>query len=45
MALIEVGTMDDPGQFAGPQMALYTIDRQRFHHVPEGSATFERMPG
>ena len=45
MALIKVGTLDDPGVFEGSQMALYTIDKQSFHHVPDGIATFERMPG
>ena len=44
-ALIKVGTLDDPSVFGGPQMAIYTIDKQSFHHVPEGIATFERGPG
>jgi hypothetical protein len=45
MAMMKVGTLDDPSQFEGSQMALYTIDKQSFHHIPEGVATFERMPG
>ncbi|MBW2421873.1 MAG: GFA family protein [Deltaproteobacteria bacterium] len=45
LALIKVGTLDDPEFFEGPQMALYTIDMPSFHQVPEGIATFERMPG
>ena len=45
LALIKVGTLDDPTQFEGPEMVLYTIDKQSFHHVPEGVASFERMPG
>ena len=45
LALIKVGTLDDPSVFGGPQMAIYTIDKQSFHHVPEGIATFERGPG
>jgi len=44
-ALIKVGTLDDPAVFGGPQMAIYTCDMQSFHQVPEGCATFERMPG
>ena len=45
LALIKVGTLDDPAQFEGPEMVLYTIDKQAFHHVPEGVTSFERMPG
>jgi hypothetical protein len=43
--LIKVGTLDDPKEYGGPQMAIFTIDKQSFHHVPEGVATFERTPG
>ena len=28
-----------------PQMAIHLADRQKWHHVPEGVATFERTPG
>lgn len=45
LALLKVGTLDDPKQFEGPQMAIYTVDMQSYHQVPEGVATFERMPG
>ena len=43
--LLKVGTFDDPSLFGSPQMAIFTIDKQSFHHVPEGAATFERTPG
>ena len=43
-AVLKVGTLDDPGAFA-PQMAIYTIDKQAYHHVPEGMPAFERLPG
>jgi hypothetical protein len=43
--LLKVGTLDDPGVFGGPQMVIYTIDKQSFHHVPEGVPVFERLPG
>ena len=43
--LIKVGTFDDPTLFTGPQMVIYTIDKQPFHHVPEGVPTLERVPG
>jgi len=43
--LLKIGTYDDPKLFTGPQMVIYTIDKQPFHHVPEGVPTFERVPG
>jgi hypothetical protein len=43
--LLKVGTFDDPSVFGGPEMVIYTIDKQSFHHVPEGVPTFERVPG
>jgi hypothetical protein len=43
--LIKVGTLDDPSVFAGPQMVIFTADKQSFHHVPDGVPTFERLPG
>jgi hypothetical protein len=45
IVLIKVGTLDDPSVFGGPEMIVFTIDRQSFHHVPEGVAAFERVPG
>ena len=43
--MLKVGTLDDPSAFGGPQMAIYLCDKQSFHQVPEGVATFDRMPG
>jgi hypothetical protein len=43
--LLKVGTFDDPSIWGGPQMVIYTIDKQSFHHVPEGVPAFERTPG
>ena len=43
--MLKVGTFDDPSLFGGPQMIIFTIDKQAFHHVPDGVATFERVPG
>lgn len=43
--LMKVGTFDDPSLYEGPQMVIFTIDKQAFHHVPPGVATFERVPG
>jgi hypothetical protein len=43
--ILKVGTLDDPSLFGGPQMAIFTIDKQSFHLIPEGLASFERVPG
>jgi hypothetical protein len=43
--LIKVGTLDDPSVFGRPQMVIFTVDKQPFHHVPEGVPVFERVPG
>jgi hypothetical protein len=43
--ILKVGTLDDPGVFEGPQMAIWLVDKQSFHHVPEGLPAFERTPG
>lgn len=42
--VVKVGTLDDPALFGGPRMAIYTIDKQPFHHIPDGLPTFERLP-
>lgn len=43
--LLKVGTFDDPSLYGAPQMVIFTIDKQSFHHVPDGAAVFERVPG
>ena len=43
--ILKVGSMDDPSQYPGPQMAIFCIDKQSFHTVPEGVPEFERVPG
>jgi hypothetical protein len=44
VVVVKVGTLDDPKQYM-PQMAIFTIDKQPFHQIPEGMKTFERRPG
>ena len=44
VVLIKVGTLDDPSVFGGPQLAIYTSEKQSFHHVPPGIPAFERFP-
>lgn len=43
--LLKVGTFDEPKLFEGPSMAIYMVDAQPFHLVPEGLLTFDRLPG
>ena len=42
--ILKIGTLDDPSLFGEPRMAIYTIDKQAFHHIPDGLPTFERLP-
>src|SRR6202048_2410428 len=42
--VLKVGTLDDPTLFEGPKMAIYTVDKQPFHMIPEGLPAFERLP-
>ena len=42
--ILKVGTLDDPSLFGSPQMAIYTIDKQAFHQIPDGLPSFERLP-
>lgn len=34
----------DPSLFGEPQIAIYTVDKQPFHHIPEGMPAFEQLP-
>ena len=45
VVMLKVGSLDDPAEFGGPEMVIYTCDKQPFHLVPEGVPTFERLPG
>ena len=42
--ILKAGTLDEPGLFGSPQMAIFTIDKQDFHQIPPGLPTFERLP-
>lgn len=42
--VLKIGTLDDPKAFAGAQMAIFTIDMQDFHDIPDGLPAFERLP-
>jgi len=43
--ILKVGSLDDPSVFGGPQMAIFTLDKQAFHQIPPGVPAFERVPG
>jgi hypothetical protein len=42
--ILKVGTLDEPSLFGAPKMAIYTMDKQAFHHIPDGMPSFERLP-
>jgi hypothetical protein len=42
--IVKVGTLDDPTLFGGPDVAIFMMDKQPFHQVPDGVQTFERLP-
>ena len=44
VVVLKVGTMDDPSAYGAPQMAIFLKDKQTFHHVPEGVASFQTVP-
>jgi hypothetical protein len=42
--VLKVGTFDDPTLFGSPKIAIYTVDKQAYHHIPDGMPAFERLP-
>jgi hypothetical protein len=42
--ILKAGTLDDPSLYGSPKIAIHTLDKQAFHHIPEGLPTFERLP-
>ena len=45
VVLLKVGGLDDPKHFGGPEVVIFTVDKQPFHQMPAGVPAFERMPG
>ena len=41
--ILKVGTFDDPSIFK-PDIAIFTIDKQKFHYIDDGLKSFERRP-
>lgn len=45
MDVVKVGTLDDPSQYSGPQIAIFMCDAQPYHALPEGVTAFDKTPG
>ena len=41
--ILKVGTFDDPSIFE-PDIAIFTVDKQKFHYIEDGLKSFERRP-
>jgi hypothetical protein len=41
--ILKVGTFDDPSIFT-PAVAIFTCDKQKFHHIGEGVKAFDKRP-
>lgn len=41
---LKVGTLDTPELFGGPDLAIFTADKQSFHHIPDGLPAFGGTP-
>lgn len=42
--VLKIGTLDDPTQFGQSQMAIFTVDCQPFHIIPDGLPAFDHLP-
>jgi hypothetical protein len=42
--ILKIGTLDDPAVFRGPKFALFTAEKQAFHHIPDGVPGFPGFP-
>ena len=42
--IVRAGTLDDPSIYQ-PQVAIFTKDKQDFHHIADDLAAFESVPG
>ena len=43
--VLKVGTLDDPAGYGTPDIAMYCIEKQDFHYLPENMPQFDRFPG
>lgn len=44
MPIVKVGTLDDPAVYGGADVAIFCIDLQPFHMIPDGLPRHERIP-
>jgi hypothetical protein len=44
VVVVKIGTLDDPKQYGAPSLAIFTVDRQPFHMIPDGIPAYERRP-
>ncbi|WP_281017271.1 MULTISPECIES: GFA family protein [unclassified Minwuia] len=44
LLVLKAGTLDDPSLYDQPRLAIFCIDRQPFHQLPDALPLFERMP-
>ena len=42
--IAKVGTLDDPSLYDKPDHVIWIGQKQAFHHIPEGAATFAGFP-
>lgn len=42
--VLKIGTLDDPAQYGGPMIAIFTEEEQSFHLVPDGVPKFDKLP-
>jgi len=42
--IVKVGTLDDPSLYDKPDHVIWIGQKQAFHHIPEGAATFPGFP-
>ena len=45
LAILKVGTLDNPDHFGTPDLAFYLKDKQDFHYLPEEMLQFDDLPG
>lgn len=45
LIVLKVGTLDDPGAYGSPDIAMYCVEKQDFHYLPEDLPQFDRFPG
>jgi hypothetical protein len=42
--ILKAGTLDEPSAYGMPSMAIFTVDAQAFHQIPDGVRAFDRLP-